>query len=52
MLIKNQSAHKVNTSDFKAAFLDLHLSFSNDIVSTKNYDKHVFFDFQIVNFYF
>ena len=52
MLIKNQSAHKVNTSDTKAAFLDLHLSISNDIVSTKNYDKHVYFDFQIVNFSF
>ena len=27
------------TSDTKAAFLDLHLSISNDIVSTKIYDK-------------
>ena len=27
--------NKANTSDSKAAFLDLHLSFSNDIVSTK-----------------
>ena len=26
--------NKVNTSDTKAAFLDLHLSISNDIVST------------------
>ena len=29
--------HKANTSD--TAFLDLHLSISNDIVSTKIYDK-------------
>ena len=28
--------HKANT---KAAFLDLHLSISNDIISTKIYDK-------------
>ena len=32
--------NKVNTSDTEAAFLDLHLSISNDIVSTKIYDKH------------
>ena len=31
--------NKANTSDTKAAFLDLHLSISNDIVSTKIYDK-------------
>ena len=31
--------NKVNTSDTKAAFLDLHLSISNDIVSTKIYNK-------------
>ena len=30
---------KANTSDTKAAFLDLHLSISNDIVSTKIDDK-------------
>ena len=28
---------KANTSDTEAAFLDLHLSISNDIVSTKIY---------------
>ena len=33
-------------------FLDLHLSISNDIVSTKFYDKHDDFDFDIVNFPF
>ena len=30
--------NKANASDTKAAFLDLHLSISNDIVSTKIYD--------------
>ena len=34
------------------AFLDLHLSISNDIVSTKIYDKRDDFDFEIVNFPF
>ena len=38
--------------DTKAAFLDLHLSISNDIVSTKIYDKRDDFDFEIVNFPF
>ena len=42
--------YKANTSDTKAAFLDLHLSISNDIVSTKIYDKRDDFDFEIVNF--
>ena len=44
--------NKANTSDTKAAFLDLHLSISNDIVSTKIHDKHDNFDFEIVNFPF
>ena len=43
---------KANTSDTEAAFLDLHLSISNDIVSTKIYDKRDDFDFEIVNFPF
>ena len=30
--------NKANTSDTEAAFKDLHLSISNDIVSTKLYD--------------
>ena len=42
--------NKSNTSDTEAAFLDLHLSISNDIVSTKIYDKRDDFDFEIVNF--
>ena len=44
--------NKANTSDTEAAFLDLHLSISNDIVSTKIYDKRDDFDFEIVGFPF
>ena len=44
--------NKANTTDTKAAFLDLHLSISNDMVSTKNYDKRDDFDFEIVNYPF
>ena len=44
--------NKANTSGTEAAFLDLHLSISNDIVSTKIYDKRDDFDFEIVNFPF
>ena len=36
----------------KTTFLDLHLSISNDIVSTEIYDKRDDFDFEIVNFPF
>ena len=44
--------NKANTSDTKAAFSDLHLSISYDIVSTKIYDKHDDFDLEIVNYPF
>ena len=44
--------NEASTSDTKAAFLDLHLSISNDIVSTKIYDKRDDFDFEIVDFPF
>ena len=44
--------NKANASDTEAAFLDLHLSISNDIVHTKIYDKRDDFDFEIVNFPF
>ena len=47
-----QLLNKANTCDNKAAFLDLHLSISNDIVSTKICDKHDDLDFEIVNFPF
>ena len=48
----NVYIHKANTYDTEAAFLDLHLSISNDIVFTKIYDKRDDFDFEIVNFAF
>ena len=44
--------NKANTSDTKSAFLDVHLSISTDVVSTKIYDKRDDFDFEIVNFPF
>ena len=44
--------NKANTSETEAAFLDLHLSISNDIASPKTYDKRDNFDFEIVNFPF
>ena len=44
--------NKANTSNTEVAFLDLHLSISNENVSTKIYDKHDDFDFEIVNFPF
>ena len=37
------------SSDTEAPFLDLHLSISNDFVSSKIYDKRDEFDFDIVN---
>ena len=44
--------NKTNISDTEAAFSDLHSSVSNDIVSTKIYDKRDDFDFEIINFPF
>ena len=44
--------NKANTSDTEAAFLKLHLSISNDIVSAKIYDKRDDLAFVIVNFSF
>ena len=44
--------NKANTSDSEASFLDLQLSISKDIVSTKIYDKSENFDLEIVNFPF
>ena len=44
--------NKVNSSDTKAAFLDLHLSIVDGFVSCKIYDKRDNFDFEIVNFPF
>ena len=44
--------NKANTSDTEAAFLELHLSSSNDFVSTKIYGKFDDFDFEMVDFPF
>ena len=44
--------NKVYASDTEAAFLDLHLSISDDIASSKIYDKRDDFNFEIVNFPF
>ena len=44
--------NKANISDTEAAFLDMHLSISNDLISNKIYDKRDDFDFEIVNFPF
>ena len=44
--------NKANTSDTDAAFLDLHLSISDDIVSTQIYDKRDDSDFEVVDFPF
>ena len=41
--------NKANTSDTETALLDLHLSISNDIVSTKFHDTQDNFDIKIVN---
>ena len=44
--------NKSNIADTEASFLDLPLFISNDIVSTKLYDKYDDFDFKSVNFPF
>ena len=42
--------NKANSSNNEAPFLDLTLSITNGIVSSKIYDKRDDFDFEIVNF--
>ena len=42
--------NKANSSDTEAPFLDLNLSITNGIVSSKIYDKWDDFNFEIVNF--
>ena len=42
--------NKANASDTEAAFLGMHLSISNDIVSIKIYAKRDDFDFPIFRF--
>ena len=44
--------NKANSSDTDAPFLDLHLTISDDFVSSKINDKRDDFDFDIVNFPF
>ena len=44
--------NKANSSDTEASFLDLNLSITNGVVSSKIYDKWVDFNFEIVNFPF
>ena len=44
--------NKANFSDTDAPFLDLNLSITNGIVSSKIYDKWDDFNFEIVNFSF
>ena len=44
--------NKANSSDTEAPFLDLNLSITNGVVSSKIYDKRDDFNFEIVNFQF
>ena len=44
--------NEANSSDTEALFLDLNLSLTNGIVSSKTYDKRDDFNFEIVNFQF
>ena len=44
--------NKANSPDTEALFLDLNLSITNGIVSSKIYDKRDDFNFEIVNFLF
>ena len=44
--------NKANSADTEALFLDLNLSITNSIVSSKIYDKWDDFNFEIVNFQF
>ena len=44
--------NNANSSDTEALFLDLNLSITNGIVSSKIYDKRDDFNFEIVNFPF
>ena len=44
--------NEANSSDTEAPFLDLNLSITNGIVSSKIYDKRYDFNFEIVNFTF
>ena len=44
--------NEANSLDTEAPFLDLNMSITNGIVSSKLYDKRDDFNFEIVNFHF
>ena len=44
--------NKVNSSDTEGQLLDVNLSISNNIVSSKIYNKQDDFNFKIINFWF
>ena len=44
--------NKANSSNTEASFVDLNLSITNGIVSSKIYDKRDYFNFEIVDFPF
>ena len=44
--------NKANSSDTEVLFLDLNLSITNGIISSKIYDKRDDFNFEIINFPF
>ena len=44
--------NKANSTDTEVAFLDLYLLISNGFVLSNIYDKHDYFDFDIVDFPF
>ena len=48
----NKELHNRVSSNTEAPFLDLNLSITNGIVSSKIYDKRDDFNFEIVNFSF
>ena len=48
----NHQFNKANSSDTETPFLDLNLSITNGIVSSKIYDKRDDFNLKIVNFSF
>ena len=47
---KELQLNKANHSDISASFLDLNISISNGVISSKIYDKRDDFDFNIVNY--
>ena len=49
---KELTLNKANNSDSTASFLDLNLSITNNIISSKIYDKREDFNFDIVNYPF